>query len=185
MVWIPHPQSPRGLLANVERLAAQAEAPTRTLRAAADLVRRQATVTVVTQPDNNNNSDSHLSGGAIAGIVVGSVLGFLLLLWIFKSLTNLGAPSDQVDKSRRASNTAWYDDVGAERGGRRRSHSHHSHGGGSRRGSRSHHRDYDYDRYGRSPRRSTEVREVRGPVAVTQPAYVYRGKESRSRSRGY
>jgi hypothetical protein len=62
------------------------------------VIRQQppATVTVVSTPDGT--ASSSLSPGAIAGIVIGSVLGFLLLLWIWRSCTNLGAPPQEREK---------------------------------------------------------------------------------------
>ncbi|ROW04387.1 hypothetical protein VSDG_00950 [Cytospora chrysosperma] len=53
---------------------------------------RQSTTTV---QSDQSSSGSNLSSGAIAGIVIGSVVGFLLLLWIFKSFSNLGAPPQE------------------------------------------------------------------------------------------
>lgn len=51
------------------------------------------TVTVTSDSGSGNGKDSDtLTGGAIAGIVIGSIVGFLLLLWIFRSCFNLGAP---------------------------------------------------------------------------------------------
>lgn len=52
---------------------------------------RQAatTVTVTATPDCGGGTN--LSGGAIAGIVIGSVVGTLVLLWVVRSCFNLGA----------------------------------------------------------------------------------------------
>ncbi|KAK3401466.1 hypothetical protein B0T20DRAFT_115598 [Sordaria brevicollis] len=157
--------------------------PTRTLNS---ITRRQdappqATVTVIqeTDPDDDNDPDdaSTLSGGAIAGIVIGSIAGLLLLIWIFRSCSNLGAPPTD-DKPN---GKAWYDGVRGEDpprhiGGVRhsRSRSRHSH---------SHHRGHSHHR---SHSRRSSMREV--PVVVAEPAYVYEdrrgrsGRRSRSRS---
>ncbi|KAF5022037.1 hypothetical protein F66182_5920 [Fusarium sp. NRRL 66182] len=65
------------------------------------LVARQntETVTVVTTSDGDDgDGGTTLSGGAIAGIVIGSILGFLLLLWIVRSCLNLGAPPQEREK---------------------------------------------------------------------------------------
>ncbi|KAM3505661.1 hypothetical protein MY10362_002813 [Beauveria mimosiformis] len=53
------------------------------------------TVTVTSNPSSNNNNSggSTLDGGAIAGIVIGSIVGFLLLVWIIRSCFNLGGPT--------------------------------------------------------------------------------------------
>lgn len=96
---------------------------------------------------------AHLSGGAIAGIVIGSVVGILLLLWIFKSCSNLGKPPQE------KRDPAWYDDVSAQR-----SRSRHS-----QRVSRG-----SYYVQETHPRRSS--REVR----VIQPVYVEPRRPSRS-----
>ncbi|KAI1019787.1 hypothetical protein LB504_009542 [Fusarium proliferatum] len=65
------------------------------------LVARQNTETVtVTASGDNGNSAQTLSGGAIAGIVIGSIAGFLLLLWVVRSCLNLGAPPQEREKWR-------------------------------------------------------------------------------------
>lgn len=125
---------------------------------------RQETVTVTSESDD---SDS-LGGGAIAGIVVGSIVGFFLLIWVIWSCMRLGAPP-----SRGGMGEA---DYSPERHGSYSPHQHHHH--------RRHHR--------RHPRR--EVREYR----TTTPVVVNNGRRrsvsvssphrahtrSRSRSRG-
>ena len=64
--------------------------PSRTLSdIASKVLPRQATTTVVSDTDDNA---AVLSGGAIAGIVIGSIAGFLLLLWIIRSCVNLRQP---------------------------------------------------------------------------------------------
>lgn len=156
--------------------------PTRTLSA---ITKRQdappaATVTVIQQTNNDNDDDdptdaSTLSGGAIAGIVIGSIAGLLLLIWIFRSCSNLGAPPTD-DKPN---GKAWYDGVRGEDpprhiGGVRHSRSRSRH---------SHHRGHSTHR---SHSRRSSMREV--PVVVAQPTYVYEdrrgrsGRRSRSRS---
>ncbi|KAK3984670.1 hypothetical protein QBC44DRAFT_336565 [Cladorrhinum sp. PSN332] len=132
----------------------------------------------------------NLSGGAIAGIVIGSIAGLLLLIWIIYSCTNLGAPPGRQGKP-------WYGGVRDEYpprhvGGHRphssRSRSRHSHG-------RHHH-------HSRSRSRGATMVEVppqavvyegrrasRSPGrVVADDSYVVYGRDevrrSRSRSRG-
>ncbi len=100
--------------------------PTKTLpRTPSDVAIRQApvaTVTVTSDSGNNNDNSNQLSGGAIAGIVIGSVAGFLLLLWILRSCLDLGAPPQEQRES-------WYHDVEPDRVRESRRHSgdHHRH----------------------------------------------------------
>jgi len=94
--------------------------PTKTLAPEpAELRIRQApapTVTVISDPGNGTTV---LSGGAIAGIVIGSIVGFLLLLWIIRSCMNLGAPPQEREN--------WYHDVEPKRHRSRSTHGHHHH----------------------------------------------------------
>ncbi|KAK5662233.1 hypothetical protein OQA88_8138 [Cercophora sp. LCS_1] len=108
----PIAQIPRAL----ESILLHTLTPTRTLLTPPSLVNRQAdtTVTVVTAPDNTNSRDNGptdaqtLTPGAIAGIVIGSIVGFVLLVWIFRSCSNLGAPPGA---SANPGGKAWYDGV--------------------------------------------------------------------------
>ncbi|KAM7196721.1 hypothetical protein V8F20_006914 [Naviculisporaceae sp. PSN 640] len=186
---------------------------------ATTVIANNPTTTVVTAPpatsspidtsDQSVETSSSLNGGAIAGIVIGSIVGLLLLIWIFKSCSNLGAPpTDQPPRDGKA----WYDNV---RGAavveepRRpyresRAHRHHHHHGGSRSRSRHHHHSHSHSPH--HYRRSAEIREVSQvrevPVAVVRSSsrrgsgrvyeddgygYSSRGRSvsrSRSRSRG-
>ncbi|KAK7987288.1 hypothetical protein PG988_002276 [Apiospora saccharicola] len=72
--------------------------PTRTLPSLMTrvLLPRQATTTiidgVVVTETTEEHHDVTLSGGAIAGIVIGSIVGLLLLWWLIRSCMNLGKP---------------------------------------------------------------------------------------------
>ncbi len=91
---------PLSLCHALEHLGFHPDGPTPTTPpSAADLRVRQggpiATVTVSSNSGNNGGESQPLSGGAIAGIVIGSIAGFLLLLWIIRSCGNLGAPPQE------------------------------------------------------------------------------------------
>ncbi|EGY22326.1 hypothetical protein VD0002_g5670 [Verticillium dahliae] len=57
-----------------------------------DILKRQATTTVVAEPSDGNDGGTNLSGGEIAGIVIGSIVGVLLLFWIVRSCGMWGQP---------------------------------------------------------------------------------------------
>ncbi|KAI0976835.1 hypothetical protein F4678DRAFT_414715 [Xylaria arbuscula] len=145
------------------------------------LMSRQATTTVVTS-DGSNSSDSNsgndLSGGAIAGIVIGSIAGILLLWWIIRSCSNMGKPATwgntfEPDNEKPPPRAASYHaDTPYHR------ETHHS------RRSRSHH---SHRHHSRSPRRVEVVQPVvydsraRSPRAP--PAAYYAGRSSGDRRR--
>lgn len=168
----PESVSPRDILG---RLAGSASAhinPTRTLsEVASEVLPRQAVTTTVVSESDGGGNKIVLSGGAIAGIVIGSIVGFLLLLWVIRSCTNLGR-----------SPTAWGDAFEPKHEkpvtySNRHSHPYHheahrSRSRHSRRGSHSHSHNHSHGHsHSHSPRRSVEVRPV-----------YYEGGGSRGRS---
>ncbi|KAL2258101.1 hypothetical protein VTK26DRAFT_8728 [Humicola hyalothermophila] len=170
--------------------------PTRTLAA------RQSTVTVVADPSSGGNDDpddaSTLTGGAIAGIVIGSVAGFLLVAWIVRSCTNLGAPPGDDDA---VPGRPWYGGVRDEypprhvsrrrswgRRSRSRSRSVSVSRGGYRglgygyHGHHNHHHHHNHGRRSKSVRRSAEVVV---PVAEVPPAASVVIRDEGRRGGGY
>ncbi|KAL2148980.1 hypothetical protein VTH82DRAFT_1666 [Thermothelomyces myriococcoides] len=148
------------------------------------------TVTVVAGDGDNDDPDSAstLSGGAIAGIVIGSIAGLLLLIWIIRSCTNLGAPpGDEAVPGR-----PWYGGVfGRHRRPRGRSPGpggYYAYGYGER-GGGGYDDDYDYgyERRGRRPRSRSGNRHYRHrvvqavPVQEVRPVVVRGGSRRRSR----
>jgi len=138
---------------------------------------------------DTGDSTSTLSSGSIAGIVIGSIAGFLLLLWVIRSCLNLGAPPQERE--------VLYQDVNPKR-----SSHHHHHRRSSNSNSQMRYGGGGYgDAYGGGPRRrsrSTAGVEMPPPVVVRgqsrrrEPSatYVYtesdprRGRrQQRSRSR--
>ncbi|KAI0466182.1 hypothetical protein F4859DRAFT_498549 [Xylaria cf. heliscus] len=151
-------------------IAFQSEA-TRTIPQAITkiLASRQATTTVIA--DGGGSSSNNLSGGAIAGIVIGSIAGFLLLWWIVRSCGILGRPAIwgaayEPDNEKPPPHMSTYH---ASTPYARRSHSRHSH--------RSHHHHHS-----RSPRRVEVVQPVaydtRGRSPRAPPAAYYGGRTS-------
>ncbi|KAI1421505.1 hypothetical protein F5Y12DRAFT_702759 [Xylaria sp. FL1777] len=139
--------------------------------------RQQATTTVVA--DGGSSSNSNLSGGAIAGIVIGSIVGVLLLWWIIRSCMNMGQPGAwgttfEPEREKPPPRASTYH---ADTPYRRESHprrSHHSH----------HH-------HSRSPRRVEVVQPVvydsrsRSPRAPPAAYYAGDGRRRSSDARGY
>ncbi|KAI1375476.1 hypothetical protein F4677DRAFT_138968 [Hypoxylon crocopeplum] len=140
--------------------------PTRTLPDVISKVisaRQQGTTTVVAQ--SNGESSQTLSGGAIAGIVIGSIAGFLLLLWIIRSCTNFRNPA------------VWGDTF--EPDNEKPPSTHHY--GHSTRYPRETHGHRSRSRHShRSPRRTSVV-------SVTRPVYVEptRGRSPRAPPQAY
>ncbi|KAL2020302.1 hypothetical protein VTK56DRAFT_8530 [Thermocarpiscus australiensis] len=143
-------------------------APTRTLPDVLThiLPRQQPTTTVIVDSGAGSSSNSGLDGGAIAGIVIGTVVGILLLWWIIRACAKPRAP----DVSRQG----WYDDTVPRSRSRSRSRS-HSH--------RRRHRHHHHHRH-RSSSRPVVLEEKVQYTAPRRPsaAYVYPERRSRSRS---
>ncbi|KAK3349738.1 hypothetical protein B0T25DRAFT_248613 [Lasiosphaeria hispida] len=164
----------RDILPSLDTLLHRALTPTKSLLSPA-LIQRQtapgATVTVIAGDPNNNGPASSddldqartLSGGAIAGIVIGSIAGLLLLFWIIRSCSNLGAPPGAAPNP---GGRAWYDGVRDEYPPHHR-HSSRSRSRHSRRSHRAHSRHHSTSGHRGHRRSVSEVREVR-PVAVVR-----------------
>ncbi|KAI1184130.1 hypothetical protein F5B17DRAFT_95553 [Nemania serpens] len=158
--------------------------PTRTLPESLTriLAIRQATTTVIA--DDSGTPGSVLSGGAIAGIVIGSIAGVFLLIWIIRSCTTWGRPDswggttyEPEREKRRHSSGIYHMETTPYPSSRHRSRSRHS----QARSSHHHHH------HSRSPRRVAVVPlEPRAP-----PATYYGGRSSHdgrrrsADSRGY
>lgn len=150
----------------------------------------QPTTTVIIDADPPNNdgptTNPGLDGGAIAGIVIGTVVGILLLWWIIRSCTR---PRDAPDPGRQG----WYDDTvppavrarsRSRSAGRHHHHhyDHHHHHASRRSGSRHHSR-----RRSSTPRPVMVEEHYAGAPVRPAPAYYAapaEGRRSRSRSQG-
>ncbi len=88
---LPESASPGDILSRLAQSAPAHVRPTRTTlsEVASRVLPRQATTTTTTVVSADGGGPRPLSGGAIAGIVIGSIAGFLLLLWLLRSCTNL------------------------------------------------------------------------------------------------
>ncbi|KAI5921065.1 hypothetical protein F4810DRAFT_712883 [Camillea tinctor] len=143
--------------------------PTQTLPQAVSNVisaRQVATTTVIA--DSGTSGGTTLSGGAIAGIVIGTIAGTLLLLWLIRSCLNLGYPGlwgSTFEPEHEKPSVAAYDYPS-------RHHHHH------------HHRHRSHSEH--SPRRASFVSTTTRPVVVEprgrsprapQPAYYPRKGE--------
>lgn len=167
----------------VPQLDPRVPLPSRTLASSGKIrdyllkVRQATSSTVTVVADNSGNGGgNNLSGGAIAGIVIGSIVGFLLLWWIVRSCFNLGAPPGD-DRE------AWYRDVEPRNAHYRDRHRHRRH---HSRGSRSYDdRDgrYYYSSDGRSHSRPPSHGVYTQSIPVSEPVpVVVRGSSRHRRS---
>ncbi|KAK5634853.1 hypothetical protein RRF57_010566 [Xylaria bambusicola] len=141
---------------------------------------RQSTTTVISDgPSDNSSSGSNLSGGAIAGIVIGSIVGILLLIWVIRSCMNMGKSDSwgrAYEPEKPPPRSSQY----------RADYPYHQETHYPRR-SRSHHSHHSHRRHSRSPRRVEVVQPVvydarsRSPRAP--PAAYYAGRASSDRRR--
>ncbi|KAK3349023.1 hypothetical protein B0T25DRAFT_582050 [Lasiosphaeria hispida] len=134
------------------------------------------TVTVVPDSTNTYNTTTSLGPGAIAGIVIGVVVGLLLLYWLFRSCNK---PARAPDSNRQG----WYDDGRGDAHAHAHGHRHHHNHHGSRSRSRSHHhrhRSVTPVVLEEKPRRPSATYVVDGRRSRSQ-----RRSRSRSASRGY
>ncbi|KAH9903758.1 hypothetical protein F4778DRAFT_790838 [Xylariomycetidae sp. FL2044] len=139
------------------------------------------TTTVVSEsPTSSSSSDDDgktaLSGGAIAGIVIGSIAGFLLLLWLIRSCVNLNHPEiwGRTFEPEHEKPSASYDHY-ARRGGS--SHRHHSRHGGHHHNHNHNHRSRSRHSHRSSPRRVEVVN-----TTTTRPVYPEQQVQQRGRS---
>jgi hypothetical protein len=134
------------------------------------LLRRQED-TAPQDTSDQSSSSSNLSGGAIAGIVIGSIFGVLLLWWIIRSCGGGFGFGSRAPSQSPAPGYYHYE----KNHGRGRSRSSHRH--------RHHHHHH-------SPRRSSSLRPVvieshgvapRAP----EPIYGYQTQPTRGYDNGY
>lgn len=146
---------------------------TRTLSQAPSKVLPRQVVTTTIVANNDPDDAATLSDGAIAGIVIGSIVGFLILLWIIRSCINLAHPG--IWGQTFGASTEKVDEPDYHE---HRHHHHHRH--------RSHSRHSSYG--GRSPRRRSTSRPVYvHEQTVTRrlrtPSPVYYARDSRELGR--